>query len=292
VRVPGATIHYQVRGAGPVLLIVMGGGGDADAGRGIAEPLSDRFTVVTYDRRGLSRSTLDDPDERPTIRTHSDAAPRLLAEITDEPARVFGTSLGALIALDLVARHPEQVSVLVAHEPPLPQLLSGAERAEAARLGAAIESGTRGPEWEAVMRSIAVDHGDREPDVDIPTPSAQAIANSEFFRLRDARAAHRHVTDLDALRDATTLIVPAAGERSGHAFPHRAALALAERLGTEPAILPGDHAGFATRPRAFAAALATLLDDDGRINRALLMQRSQSVGGDVEEDLRVVRDDG
>lgn len=260
-RVPGATIHYQVRGAGPVLLIVMGGGGDADAGRRIAEPLSDRFTVVTYDRRGLSRSTLDDPDEHPTIRTHSDDARRLLAEVTDEPAMVFGTSLGAIVALDLVARHPERVRRLVAHEPPLRQLLSDSEQAEAARIGAAIERGTRGPEWEAMMRSIAVDHSDREPGVDIPAPSAQAIANSEFFRRRDAPAAHRYVADLDALRRVSPLIVPAVGERSGHAFPHRAARALAEFLGTELAILPGDHAGFATRPTAFAAALATQLDE-------------------------------
>jgi pimeloyl-ACP methyl ester carboxylesterase len=68
-RVPGAALHYQMRGSGSVLLIVMGGGGDADAGRGIAVRLAERFTVVTYDRR-------DCPAAPSPIRTSTRAFPR------------------------------------------------------------------------------------------------------------------------------------------------------------------------------------------------------------------------
>src|SRR4051812_5598602 len=121
--VPGARLHYKVCGEGPLLLMLPGGDGDADAADAIAGRLLDAFTVVTYDRRGLSRSPVDEPTRSPGVSTHSDDAHRLLAELTDEPALVFGVSIGALIGLDLVARHPEQVRLLIAHEPPAFDLL-------------------------------------------------------------------------------------------------------------------------------------------------------------------------
>jgi pimeloyl-ACP methyl ester carboxylesterase len=127
-RVPGATLFYCVRGSGPMLLILPGGDGDADSTDSLCKQLDERYTIVTYDRRGLSRSIPDSSAESLTISTHSDDAHRLLAELTNQPASVFGSSIGALVGLDLVARHPEQVRVLVAHEPPAWELLPDAER--------------------------------------------------------------------------------------------------------------------------------------------------------------------
>src|SRR5262249_44956168 len=77
--VPGAKLYYRVRGRGPVLVVLQGGAGDADGFEAVAARLADRFTVVTYDRRGLSRSRLEDPAAPPTIRTHADDVQRLLA---------------------------------------------------------------------------------------------------------------------------------------------------------------------------------------------------------------------
>ncbi|BCU80826.1 hypothetical protein JIR001_06090 [Polycladomyces abyssicola] len=54
-----------------------------------------------------------------------------MAKLTDEPAYVFGSSSGACIGLDLSIRHPEQVRVLIPHEPILLQLLFGDEQAQA-----------------------------------------------------------------------------------------------------------------------------------------------------------------
>lgn len=155
-RVPGAGLHYQLRGHGPLLLIIMGGGGDADTANRIVEYLTERYTVMTYDRRGLSRSTLDDPDEHPTIEMHSEDVHRLLAEVSIEPVFVLGTSFGALIALDLIGRHPKQVHLLVAHEAPLPQMLPDSQRIEFARVQRAIEQGPGGPEWGEVMQKIGL----------------------------------------------------------------------------------------------------------------------------------------
>jgi pimeloyl-ACP methyl ester carboxylesterase len=126
--VPGANLHYKVQGAGPLLLILQGGASDADGSNSLVKHLVDHYQVMTYDRRGLSRSKLNESAGPPCIETHTDDAHRLLATLTTEPAFVLGISIGALIGLDLVARHPEQVGRLIAHEPGASQLLSDDER--------------------------------------------------------------------------------------------------------------------------------------------------------------------
>jgi pimeloyl-ACP methyl ester carboxylesterase len=122
VEVVGASIHYQVSGHGPTLLLLAPGDGDADVFSGIA-PLLDGYTVVTCDRRGQARSAIVDPREPITIATHADDMARVLVAVTTHAARVFGAGLGAVIGLELVARHPHRVSTLVAFEPSLPTLV-------------------------------------------------------------------------------------------------------------------------------------------------------------------------
>src|SRR5262245_15270738 len=125
-EVPGANLYHEVRGSGPVLLLICGGVYDAAGYAGLAQRLADRYTVVTYDRRGNSRSPLDGPPEHQSIEVHGDDAHRVLSAVgvtADEPAYVFGNSSGAMIGLELAARHPEQVRTLVAHEPPIFEML-------------------------------------------------------------------------------------------------------------------------------------------------------------------------
>jgi pimeloyl-ACP methyl ester carboxylesterase len=133
-RVNGASVFYRLRGHGPFLLILPGGDGDADTTEALCQQLVDRYTVITYDRRGMSRSTTDRSTDTLNLETHGDDAHRLLAALTSQPVLVFGSSIGALIGLDLVRRHSGQVSVLVAHEPPIFELLPAIERDRAVRL--------------------------------------------------------------------------------------------------------------------------------------------------------------
>jgi pimeloyl-ACP methyl ester carboxylesterase len=263
-RVPGASLYYEVRGSGPLLLMIQGGSGNAGGTHGVASQLVDHYTVVTYDRRGLSRSTLDDVAESPPLETHSDDAHRLLAALTSEPALVFGASIGALIGLDLAARHPEQVRVLVAHEPPAPQLLPDAERARAERAQVDVEETYRREGAVAAMKKFValsgVNFGDREPDFELPAPTSQTAADREFFLTHDASAARRYRLDIAALRAAPTRIVPAGGRTSRQYFPYICATALADRLGRQIVEFPGGHTGFLTHPRAFAATLRDVLD--------------------------------
>src|SRR6202521_1083065 len=130
---PGANLYYEVRGSGPVLLMMPGGPADAGVFRRIAEALASDYTVVTYDPRGLSHSTLDAPvrDER-IVEIFADDVHRLLTATAKEPAYVFGSSGGAVIGLELATRHPEQVRTLVSHEPPAPVLMADPARERAA----------------------------------------------------------------------------------------------------------------------------------------------------------------
>jgi pimeloyl-ACP methyl ester carboxylesterase len=121
VEVIGASIHYQVSGHGPTLLLLSPGDGDADVFADLV-PLLEGFTVVTCDRRGQARSAIVDPAEPVTVATHADDVARVLVAVTTHGARVFGAGLGAVIGLELVARHPHRVSTLVAFEPSLPTL--------------------------------------------------------------------------------------------------------------------------------------------------------------------------
>ena len=261
-RVPGATLYYKMRGAGPVLLVLQGGDGDADGLDSLCRHLVDSYTVVTYDRRGLSRSTLDEPPNALALETHGDDVHRLLAALTAEPAYVFGGSLGALLGLELMTRHPEQVRTLVAHEPPAPEVLPDVERARAVQSQEEMEAIFRreGP-FSAIRKGLigsGLNFDDREPDVVVPPPSPQRAANLAFFLTFDAPAVRRYRLDLAALQAAAARIVLAGGITSRDLWPHQCARALADRLGTTFAEFPGGHNGYVLRPRAFAAKLHDL----------------------------------
>jgi len=107
--VPGAALYYKLRGSGPLLLVLQGGDGDADGTDALADHLTGRYTVLSYDRRGLARSPVKDPAAAVDVAAHSEDASRLLKAVTGEPALVFGASLGALVGLDLISRHSGQV---------------------------------------------------------------------------------------------------------------------------------------------------------------------------------------
>jgi pimeloyl-ACP methyl ester carboxylesterase len=120
----GARLYTETRGAGPLLLFVVGGNGDPAAFSGVAGRLARDFTVVTYARRGFARSPVDGPvDDANRIATDVEDAVALIARHGGGPARVFGSSSGAIVALDLVTRHPDLVSTAVVHEPPILELL-------------------------------------------------------------------------------------------------------------------------------------------------------------------------
>jgi pimeloyl-ACP methyl ester carboxylesterase len=273
-EVPGATLYYEIRGSGPVLLMICGGIYDAAGYAGLAEQLADRYTVVTYDRRGNSRSPLDGPPEPQRIQVHGDDAHRILTAVGvtgDEHAHVFGNSSGAIIGLELAARHPERVRTVVAHEPPLFELLPDREhwRAMARDVEDAFRTDGVGAAGEILTTRLAMNSGAREegrvpgggegpqgePDPAMLEMLARFEKNTEFFVGYEVPPFARYVPDLAALQASPVRVVLAAGEESEGEPSYRAAFAVAERLGPKPVMFPGDHGGFGIDPAAFGSKL-------------------------------------
>jgi pimeloyl-ACP methyl ester carboxylesterase len=275
---PGAVLHYDVReglgGEAPTLLMI----GSPMAAPGFAT-LASHFTdrrVASYDPRGSERSRRTDDAAETAVEEHADDLHRLIAALGDGPVDVFASSGGAVNALALVARHPEQVGTLVAHEPPASREVPDAEEILAVChdiRDTYLASGF-GP---AMAKFIALVSHDGPVTAEFlerpaPDPAAFGLPTEDDGSRDDPLLGHNMVTcnayrqDFQALRDASARIVVAVGADSGDNLPARAARAVAERLGVEPTVFPGDHGGFlggeygqTGKPDEFAKALREVL---------------------------------
>jgi pimeloyl-ACP methyl ester carboxylesterase len=266
-EVEGASLFYKIEGCGPLLLLIQGGDGTAEGVAGIAADLAESYTVVSYDRRGLSRSTIEEGAPPVSLQVHSEDAFRLLPALTTEPALVFGASLGAVVGLDLISRHPEAVRALVAHEPPLPQLLPAEEAARFRQRLVDVEDAFARDGIGAAMTIFLAIAGmkleEREPGVEFPAPAPDRQKNLTFMLANDAPAVRQNLADLPALKRSAHSITPAYGAASIGAWPNQSALALAAVLGRPAQEFPGAHSGFLTHPRAFADRLRSVFESVG-----------------------------
>ncbi|AEW99411.1 alpha/beta fold hydrolase [Streptantibioticus cattleyicolor] len=267
-RVPGAVLHHERRGSGPPLLLIPGGAADAGLYAGLAPHLATRYTVVSYDPRGMSRSRLDGPLTDQSVEEWSDDAFRLLDLLApDEEVRVLGCSSGAITALALLARHPERLRTVVAHEPPLLELLPDPEPYKALFAEVRQLCRTDGPGPAMARFAEALGGGGAEAEratelaPEIREMAPRMHANLPVFLERVLCPFAFSVPDLAGLRRAGDRLVPAAGRDSRGQLPLYGPVArLAELLGTEVAEFPGGHVGATERPREFAERLLAVLD--------------------------------
>lgn len=276
-EVPGALLAYDVRsgsGDAPVLLLIGSPMGAAGFGT-LAGYFADR-TVVTYDPRGVERSRRTDGAATTTPEEHADDLSRLVAALDSGPVDLFASSGGAVNALALVARHPEQVRTLVAHEPPAAAVLPDGEFALAAcrRISDTYQRSGHGAgmaEFLAIVTHkgpIGADHLERPaPDPAMfGLPTGDDGSRDDVLLGQNLLSCTHYEPDVDALRAASTRVVLATGEESDGELASRAAHAVAERLGRPPVVFPGGHGGFlggeygqTGRPEAFAARLREVL---------------------------------
>jgi pimeloyl-ACP methyl ester carboxylesterase len=281
-EVPGAVLRYDVRSnngsAEPVLMLIgspMGAGGFGT----LATHFADR-TIVTYDPRGIERSRRTDDTTESTPEQHADDLHRLIAALGGEPVDLFASSGGAVNALALVAPHPEQVRILVAHEPSTFQVLPDREEALAAcrDIHETYQREGLGPAMAKFI--LIVQHEGPVPadfaDQPSPDPSAFGLPTEDDGSRDDPILGQNILSntayppDFEALRAASTRIVMAVGVESARTMTGRAAVAVAEGLGTEPVRFPSHHAGFlggeygqTGDPDAFAATLREVLARGG-----------------------------
>jgi pimeloyl-ACP methyl ester carboxylesterase len=274
---PGAVLTYDIRAGdspAPALLLIgspMGASGFGTLG----SHFPDR-TVVTYDPRGVERSTKADPASESTPEQHADDLHRVIDALGSGPVDIFASSGGAVNALALVAKHPEQVRTLVAHEPPLAALLPDREGALAATEAIAETYKQKGFGAGMAQFIVVVSHkGPMTAEfaaTPAPDPAMFGMPAEDDGTRTDPLLSQNIITcthfepDFDALRSASTRIVMGVGAESDGEMAHRGGEAVAERLGTDPVIFPSGHGGFLGNeygqpgdPDGFAAKLREVL---------------------------------
>ncbi len=279
-EVLGAVLTYDVRrnesSTKPVLLMIgspMGAAGFAT----LAGYFTDR-TVVTYDPRMSDRSHRTDGATQTTVEEQADDLHRLINALDAGPVDLFASSGGAVNALALVAKHPEQVLTLVAHEPPTAAVLPDADAALAAASDVH-EAYMRDGRGAGMAKFLALTGHKGEIPADrsgwpTPDPAMFGIPSEDDGSRDDPLMGQTILTvtgympNFDALRAASTRIVLAAGVESAGELAHRGAFAVAQRLGMEPVLFPSHHGGFLSgeygwpgQPEMFAANLREVLTD-------------------------------
>jgi pimeloyl-ACP methyl ester carboxylesterase len=278
-----AAIAYDVRGPLPTAdgrppLFMIGQPMTAKGFDTLASHFPDR-TVITYDPRGLGRSKRRDGrvDHTPTVQ--ADDVHAVIEALGAGPVEMFSSSGGAVTALALVTAYPDDVTTLVAHEPPLIPVLPDAAAAERARnafrdVYQAKGSGA-GMAAFIAMTSWRGEFTDEYFAQAAPDPASFGMSAEDDGSRDDPLLSERswaitsYRPDIDALVAAPTRVVLAVGEESLGTFTGRAAAATAELLGQQATVFPSHHGGFlggefgyAGQPEAFARKLREVLDND------------------------------
>jgi pimeloyl-ACP methyl ester carboxylesterase len=290
VDVPGGRVYYEVRGSGPLLLVI--GQPMTSAGFGpLADVLADDHTVVTYDPHGVGESTVDDPSLAVTPEIEADDLAQIVDALNGERADVFGSSGGAVAALAFAARHPDKVGTVIAHEPPVAELLPDAPyiRAVVDDVENAYRTDGTGAAWGKFVSLVMYDGQVTEDGVPPaawpppgadgegadgegadgegadgegadaagppPEPSEKQRADDELFFIRMLKPFTRYEPPVDVLLSGQPRVIVAVGAASRGEVARRSADALAEQLGTSPVIFPGDHGGFMADPEGFATTI-------------------------------------
>jgi pimeloyl-ACP methyl ester carboxylesterase len=263
--VPGAQLSYEITGSGPLLILIPGAAGVGEVFRPLVHALISHYQVVTYDRRGFSRSVLDGPqDYEHRLWIDADDVRRLIEHLTDQPATVFGNSSGALVALEVISRYPEQVQTVVAHEAPAVKLLPDAAHWLAFFDGIyetyckegvpkamhQFASGTVGS-----LDHQVIEHAMRE------YANEYTLSNARYWMEHELRQYPRAELDLVALASCAERIVLAGGRDSHDQMTFQPNKVLAQQWGSDIIDFPCGHLGFLSSPAEFAQALLEALKD-------------------------------
>lgn len=252
-EVPGARLYYETRGNGPLMIMVPGANGEANVFKWVAEHLATYYTVVTYDRRGFSRSRLAGPqDYDHRIETDADDVRRLIEHLSDKPATVFGSSSGGIIVLEVLTHHPSVVATLVPFEPAaVKQLPDGQKWLDFFfKLYDLYRQSGAEPALKK-FREQAFAESDRRVMAGAPK-NEHTLANATYWFEHELRQYPAVDLDLNALKAHADRIVLMVGQESRGYPCYEVNVELGKKLNRPLIELPGGHGGFASKPAEFA----------------------------------------
>ena len=266
-KVPGASLYYETRGSGPVLVCIPGGPADHGAFSKLTDELAPNYTVVTYDPRGLSRSPLEGPfDDERAIEINADDAGRLISAVTNGKANVLASSGGAVISMELAMRHSDQIATLVPHEIPAAAVVPDPDASRRAMIDVTdtYKREGLGAAFPKFAEHIGIRGGGPPPQHGEPTAEqlesmAMFQRNMDFWFGHTMRAIALYEPDFEALKKVSCRIVSGVGDESRGELAHEGGLGLANLLGIETAYFPGGHGGFESHAPGFAIKLREVL---------------------------------
>jgi pimeloyl-ACP methyl ester carboxylesterase len=279
-EVPGATLTYDVHEREALTsrrpLFIFGSPMGALGFEQLVGHFTDR-TVITYDPRGMERSSRE-PGSEVTVEVHAEDYQRVVEAVGLGPVDAFGSSGGGMCGLHWVVAHPEDVHTFVSHEPPVITLLEDSQMAIKANADI-VDTYQRDGFGPAMAKFIQlVMHQGLLPDdyLERPAPDPAQFGlptadngSRDDLLLSGNLAMPPFEPDADALRASSVRIVLAIGALGEGGLARRGGEAVARLLGVEPVVFPGDHGGFAANewspgndPAAFAAKLREVLGED------------------------------
>ena len=252
-------IYYKVSGEGDALVLIHGVVTDSALFEQTAKILSARFKVLTYDRRGNSRSRMPgaDPDHAPfSIDEQAEDIYDLMQELGISEAYLAGASAGGVIAEYFFEKHPEMVKHLIMYE-------SG-------MLGHMIKEDAAFREWSDKTKAL-VDAGkinsallrfsqhigptDQRSPARSPEVSERELGNVMYAFNSEIPSLHSYLPDFDFLKANADRVTVAAGEKSGDTAYVREAKRLADEIGKKVLYYPGGHNLPYDLPAEFAVSI-------------------------------------
>ncbi|RYB93228.1 alpha/beta hydrolase [Nocardioides oleivorans] len=282
IDVPGATLHYEVIGdpasTDDLPLLLAGSPMDSSGFASLAAGLAGTGRVlVLTDPRNVGRSTREDDTAAVTPEQHAEDLHAVIGALGGA-VDLFSSSGASVNALFLVAAHPDDVRLLVAHEPPMAALLPDGDAIGRScdEMVALYDSSGIGPGM-ALFITLVMHRGPWTGEEPIPDPGIYGLPGADDGARNDGLMANMRgegctrVPDLDAIRAAPTTVVLGVGEESGGPedgeIAGRAAHAVARELGVDAVVFPGGHNGFlggeygqTGKPEEFAAKLREVLE--------------------------------
>jgi pimeloyl-ACP methyl ester carboxylesterase len=248
-------LYWEARGDGPPVLLIAGTPGDGGQFDRVAERLAVDHLVVTYDRRGTSRSERVTCWRSTTVAEQADDAARVLSSVGVDAASVFGTSNGAAVALELAVRHRDRVAGLLLHEPPLLSVLADPQPVASAissLIGEAMETGGARDALAAFLRFA---FGDEVVDGWTTPFRDRMLANADMVFAVELPAFQTYRPDPDAIATLAKPALVAVGEQQQLPMFSEVADWLAHALGVDVVRTPGAHGPQFTHPRELAAVV-------------------------------------